>query len=382
MRIIQILPTLQAGGAETFVASLSYALRKRGNDVLIILLGGIRDERGEILFQRLKNAGVIVLGHRYRAIKTIYNILLIKNSIKNSRPDIVQVNLRASEIALICSRILFRLSGPKYIRRLASTKIDTFAFSLFDLIVDKMYQTTICCSDAVRQAYAKKYNCIYSTNLFTINNGVDCDIESLNDNEKLSLRESFSIPQSSLVICHIGRMVGTGKYPKLDSEPKAQDVLIRAFAKAFKGDSTKILLLAGDGRLRSRLEHLAIEMQVQSQVKFLGRVREPWSVLAASDLFCLPSRYEGFPNSLIEAAITGLPVVASDIPEIRNLMLGPEWQLIPPKNIIELSKVFIQFSNNPQYQISCAKKAAIKYKTAYSMNTCCIRYEESYCKAT
>jgi glycosyltransferase involved in cell wall biosynthesis len=273
---------------------------------------------------------------------------------------------------------LFALYGPRYIRRLASTRISGGRFAIFDIILDTIYKITICCSDAVRDAYIANHKHGYTTELVTINNGIDYDQDLLKDDKRDAARKMFSIPPDALVLSNIGRMVGLGSNPSLATDPKAQDVLLGAFAKAFRGDTNTLLLLAGDGRLRSKLQDLVKEMRIQEQVRFLGTVREPWSVLHASDLYCLPSRYEGFPNSLIEAAICGLPVVASDIPEIRNLMLGPEWKLVPPNNETELYKEFCKISHSIQSYSRCAKIAAERYRRAYSMSTCSANYERTF----
>lgn len=72
------------------------------------------------------------------------------------------------------------------------------------------------------------------------------------------------------------------------------------------------LLIAGDGPLRGELQALAARLGVSDRVRLLGFRRDVAALLNACDLFCLPSRREGLPVSLIEAMATGTPVLASD----------------------------------------------------------------------
>ncbi len=84
------------------------------------------------------------------------------------------------------------------------------------------------------------------------------------------------------------------------------------------------LTLAGDGPLRERYERAVKEYGLQNDVIFLGQVphsRIP-ELLAAQDLFCLPSRSEGFPAAPLEAMACGLPVVAADVGGMNEIITG------------------------------------------------------------
>lgn len=105
------------------------------------------------------------------------------------------------------------------------------------------------------------------------------------------------------VILSVGRLV-----PQKDHE-----TLLHAFAQVRRTHECR-LVLAGDGRERIRLERAASTLGIQQYVTFLGRVADVSLLYQQARLTVLSSRYEGFPNVLIEALAHGCPVVATDCP--------------------------------------------------------------------
>ncbi len=92
---------------------------------------------------------------------------------------------------------------------------------------------------------------------------------------------------------------------------KNQQLLIRSFARAFKGRPVKLMIL-GQGELQSLLERRAEELGVSDQVLLPGFTTDPWPYYASADLFALSSDYEGYPLVLIEALRSGLTIVSTD----------------------------------------------------------------------
>ena len=120
---------------------------------------------------------------------------------------------------------------------------------------------------------------------------------------------------------------------------KAFDLLIRAFATCRVEHPDWRLVIIGEGDQREALEVLAAELGVGAAVSFLGRVAHPASVMRQSDLFVLSSRYEGFPNVLLEAMAAGLPVIATDCRSGPSHIVrdGVDGVLVPPENVDALA---------------------------------------------
>jgi glycosyltransferase involved in cell wall biosynthesis len=88
----------------------------------------------------------------------------------------------------------------------------------------------------------------------------------------------------------------------------------------------------------------------------MGFVDDPRTFLAGLDVFCLPSRDEALPLSLLEAMAEGLPCVASDVGDIRR-RVGHAVELVPPEDPDALAEVLLHLLRNPTRRIALAARA-------------------------
>jgi glycosyltransferase involved in cell wall biosynthesis len=93
---------------------------------------------------------------------------------------------------------------------------------------------------------------------------------------------------------------------------KAPDVLIDAFARFVASNPGWLLEMAGDGPMEEELVQRANAHGVAANIVFHGMVKDPTHLLASSQIFVLPSRFEGTPNSLLEAMAAGLACIVTD----------------------------------------------------------------------
>jgi GalNAc-alpha-(1->4)-GalNAc-alpha-(1->3)-diNAcBac-PP-undecaprenol alpha-1,4-N-acetyl-D-galactosaminyltransferase len=126
---------------------------------------------------------------------------------------------------------------------------------------------------------------------------------------------------------------------------KGFDLLIRAFGSATALTRQQVkLVIAGDGPEAQSLRDLAADLGLGARVSFPGQVRELSRLLLSAMAFILPSRYEGFPNVLLEALAAGVPCVAADCPGASREILGDGAYglVVPPEDARALADAIVR----------------------------------------
>jgi len=133
-------------------------------------------------------------------------------------------------------------------------------------------------------------------------------------------RHDLGLPAERPVALYLGAL----------APEKAVDTAIGAVSRL----DDWLLVIVGDGPERDRLEHLA-DSVAQQRVMFLPPNENPASVFAAADVVVLPSRTEGMPATVIEAGMSGLPVVASRVGGIPEIVIEGRTGFLPPVGDVE-----------------------------------------------
>jgi glycosyltransferase involved in cell wall biosynthesis len=140
-----------------------------------------------------------------------------------------------------------------------------------------------------------------------------------------------------------------------------------------------IFVLAGDGPLRSDLETMARRLGVDDRVIFLGHREDIPELLAACDLFVLPSLFEGHPISVIEAGAARKPIIATAIGGTSEAILnGETGLLVPPADPGALAAAIRTLLASPDLAARMAHAASIRARAEYSAEAICRRTVDVY----
>ncbi len=178
-----------------------------------------------------------------------------------------------------------------------------------------------------------------------IANGID--LERFAPGDQQAIRAELGIPFNAPVVGTIGRLQWV----------KGHDLLLRAMQEL---PSDVVLVIAGAGATASDLNSLAKELRIQERVRFLGHRDDVERVLRAFDVFCLPSRCEGLPRSVIEAQACGIPVVATDVGALREAVCPASGRIVRVEDASALAVALQDVLATPS-QISPRSFVAKKY---------------------
>lgn len=202
---------------------------------------------------------------------------------------------------------------------------------------------------------AKYIHCIGQSEVVGLNTIYKTDKTKLlpygYESESVAVKEKEN---SKLIFGFLGR---------LDIHTKGLDLMIEAFAKSFKGNEKVELWIIGDSDQRSKLESLVQESQISDQVTFWGAKfnEEKIDLLQKIDVFLHPSRNEGLPTAVLEAAAFGIPCIVTQATNVGEYIDKFQAGLsIPDNNSDHLAEAMLTFSKYEEKEFKNKSKNALK----------------------
>ena len=173
-------------------------------------------------------------------------------------------------------------------------------------------------------------------------------------------RREYGLTETQSVLVNVARQ----------EYQKGHRHLLAALPAVLDAHPDAVLLVAGrNGTETTALERMARELGVSERVRFLGHVSGVADLLNAGDLFVFPSLYEGMPGAVIEAMAMGLPIVASDIPSIREVVEpGTNALLVDPADPRALAGAIGALLDDPERRRAFGAESRRIYNTQFRLD--------------
>ena len=305
------------GGYELATLALARALRERGISVMVVTItrGGL-DAAGGADLIRIQVRG------QHTLISTFPRLFAVLAR-ERSRYSIIHCSTFGyiSGLAVLAGRILGR---PTLVRVATENDVREFAegrhwkYRLFFWLL-RGAAGVIAPSAAIRDELLRAG--FPRERIVCFANTVDVDrFRPATPFENAQAKGALGLSKDTAVIGTVARLV----------QRKGIDVLLRAFGLVRHRHRVH-LIVVGDGALGEELRALAHELGIEDSISWLGFQPDPVKWLEAMDVFAFPSRLEGVPNAVLEAMGVGLPIVATSIGGVTDLLEeGSTGFLIPP----------------------------------------------------
>lgn len=302
------------GGYELATLAFARSLRQRGVSVLVVTVtrGGVNPAA---------DADVIRINVRgQHTLLSVFPKLVAVLARERSRYSVIHCSTfdHISGLAVLAGRIL----GRRTLVRVATEK-DVREFSDGRELKTRLFFHILCTAARVIAPSVAIRDELWrsgfpSKRIVYLPNCVDVDaFRPATPSEKAEAKNAIGIPRETPVIGTVARLV----------DIKGIDILLRAFSKIHRRHDA-CLVLVGDGPLLNDLRTLANELRIDGSVSWLGLQKDTDKLLRAIDVFAFPSRSEGSPNAVLEAMATALPIVATSVGGVIDL-LGSAGLLVP-----------------------------------------------------
>lgn len=340
MRIVLAISSLGAGGAERVMTLLAGALAARNHEVWLVTLAPSGDDFFPV-DARVRRLGLGLTGDSPNMLHGLWanarRLRVLRRTVSTIEPHAVLSFVTSMNVLTIlaCIRLPVRIVVSERVHPGAHQEIRIWAGlrSLLYQFADAIVVQT----ESIAEWFRTRLRT--GTRVVVIPNPVvpPTDVEPC-------------APETGPFLLAAGRF----------TPQKGFDLLIRAFGSATALTPELKLVIAGEGPDAQFLRDLAAELGLGARVSFPGRVSELSRLLRSAVAFILPSRYEGFPNVLLEALALGVPCVAADCPgAIREILGDGAYGLVvPPEDSRALADAITRIVTDDELRRRCSQAGA------------------------
>jgi glycosyltransferase involved in cell wall biosynthesis len=332
-RVCLLITGLEQGGAETQVLHLAAGLQDRGWCVRVI---SMRPPGG--LAPRFVEAGVAVDSlNMHRGIPDPWAAVRLRSRLREAAPDVLHSHMVHANLLARASRLLYDV--PVLVSTVHSVQEGSRWRTLAIRATDSLCDVTTVVSDAVGERY-RESRLAPSHKLRRLPNGIDTDRFHPDDSVRAVVRRELGL-DGRFVWLAVGRFVPAKDYPSL----------LRAFSSVARCVPEATLLIAGEGPLLGECKALVEREGLAEVVRFLGVRRDVPRLMNAADAYVMSSAWEGLPMVLLEAAATGLPIVATDVGGNGEIVVeGRTGTLIAERDVGALADAMTRLMTLPGTQ--------------------------------
>jgi len=327
IKILHVITSLGIGGAENLLLSYLKNLDKKKYSFYVCCL---RDKPDDLSDEISEYAQIINL-----KMKSKFNPMVLFHLlkvIKRIQPEIIHTHLFQPRIYTTFAHLLYRRGVLITHKHSIVNPRKHHIFMLLEIATILLNKKVIAISESVKQSLCK-YEFIPKRKIIVLTNSIDYQKFNV-----LFKQRTYPI-EKSIVIGTVGRI----------ERVKGINYLLMAMEIILKEYLNAKLEIVGEGSELEELKLLAKKLDISNSVIFFGKLANPIPNYRRMDVFVLPSLLEGFGIVLLEAMAAGIPIVATNVHGIKEVVVdGKSGILVPPKNPEAIAKAVKRIIEDPQ----------------------------------
>ncbi len=312
MRIVQVITSLNLGGAQTLLENLSYGLKEAGQDVIVISLENNHSSTAE----RIENRGIKII---YLDKHPHYDSSIVgklSKVLQKLNPDIIHAhNIKKAYVYLAArkaglNKIVYTVHNMAWQEQNAIGGVFSYVMFHSGCMIPVGLSPTV--TDSIKKRYHLKH-------VPTIYNGSELG--------RYPVKTDYSLHDKPCIL-NIARL----------NTQKNHKRLIEAFEIVSRTFPDSRLVLVGEGELQDDIRKQAEEAGLSGSVLFEGFQDDIPGYIEKADIFCLSSDYEGMPMTLIEAMAGGLPIVSTNVGGIPDMLRNEQSAILTKTDAAEIAE--------------------------------------------
>ena len=348
-RVLQVIDGLRIGGAEIALLGM---LELTDHDRFPSYVASVGPADPDFVEQiRAVSQGVFVL--TARGLWDPRPVLALMSIIRRERIDLVQTHLAGADAQ---GGLAAKLTGRPTVSVLQSVAADRASYSrprriVADFATRHLADRYVAVSEAVKDSHVAQLG--VAPNRFSILPNMPVRAYLLDERfDRTQKRRELGIADSPVI----------SVASRLDW-PKDHETFLRSLPAVVESYPRLRAYILGDGPLRDHLVALCRELGLSDNVVFVGARLDALEIVGASDVFCHPTLYEGFPLAPAEAMVLGVPVVATGVSGVLELIDdGRTGILVPPEDPVALARALKELLADPERRrlLGLAAQASIR----------------------
>ncbi|MBS4012816.1 MAG: glycosyltransferase [Bacteroidetes bacterium] len=366
--LMHLINSYSLAGAEKLVFDIVTGIDKKKFEVFVCSMGNLKDKIEETIFYDLKEKGIktFMLGKPQRK-RRLEAVLKLRRLLQENHVTILHTHCQSPDFYGKIAAFLART--PLVFSTIHSVE---GYHAIHESILNKLTTRYVAISETVKQ-YAVSDLRIPSGKIEVIYNAVDAQKFSPIAVDKNAKLQELGVPSGRKIVTAIGTI----------HKIKGHIYLIEAAEQVIKKFPDTHFLIVGDTSADSdsagRIKEMVNAKKLQDRIILTGKRTDIPEILSVTDIFVLPSLWEGLPIALLEAMASGVPAVVTNVGSNAEVVTdGVNGFIVPPKNSLFLAQRIEKLLADPQKANTLGVEGQKKVKESFGMAQLVQKHEQLY----